>query len=144
LIYPGQVLTIPLLDRAVSLYERQVVNLCNQIRIKNGLPPLSLNWELARVARFKSQDMRDRNYFSHQSLTYGSPFAMLKSFGIHYIYAGENIAAGYRTPQEVVNGWMNSSGHRANILNRNYTQIGVGYASGGKFGTYWTQMFIRP
>jgi uncharacterized YkwD family protein len=142
LIYPGQVLTIPLL--AVSSYERQVVNLCNQIRVKNGLPPLSLNWELARVARFKSQDMRDQHYFSHQSPTYGSPFNMLKSFGIQFSYAGENIAAGQRTPQEVVNSWMNSPGHRANILNRNYTKIGVGYASGGEYGTYWTQMFIRP
>jgi uncharacterized protein YkwD len=69
---------------------------------------------------------------------------MLKSFGIQFSYAGENIAAGQRTPQEVVNSWMNSPGHRANILNRNYTKIGVGYASGGEYGTYWTQMFIRP
>jgi uncharacterized YkwD family protein len=144
LIYPGQVLTIPLPDQTVSSYEQQVVDLCNQIRRQNGLPPLSLNWELARVARMKSQDMRDQNYFSHNSPTYGSPFNMMKSFGIHYSYAGENIAAGQRTPQEVVNSWMNSPGHRANILNRNFTQIGVGYCTGGKYGTYWTQMFIRP
>jgi uncharacterized YkwD family protein len=144
LIYPGQVLSIPLPDQTVSSYERQVVDLCNQIRSRNGLSPLSLNWELARVARMKSQDMRNRNYFSHQSPTYGSPFDMMKSFGIRYSYAGENIAAGQRTPQEVVNSWMNSPGHRANILNPNYTQIGVGYASGGRYGTYWTQMFIRP
>jgi uncharacterized YkwD family protein len=144
LIYPGQVLTIPLPDQTVTSYEKQVVDLCNQIRSKNGLPPLSLNWELERVARMKSQDMRDHNYFSHDSPTYGSPFAMLKSFGIGYSSAGENIAAGQQTPQEVVNSWMNSPGHRANILDRNYTQIGVGYATGGKYGTYWTQLFIHP
>ena len=83
--------------------------------------------------------MRDKGYFSHTSPTYGSPFDMMKSFGITYRAAGENIAYGYRTPQAVVNGWMNSSGHRANILNARFTQIGVGYVAAGN---YWTQMFI--
>jgi uncharacterized protein YkwD len=83
--------------------------------------------------------MRDNKYFSHTSPTYGSPFRMMKSFGITYRSAGENIARGQATPQAVVNAWMNSSGHRANILNSSFTHIGVGYAENGR---YWTQMFI--
>ena len=139
LIYPGQVLTIPQPDSAVQEFEAQVVRLVNEIRQENGLQPLKANWELARVARYKSQDMKDNRYFSHTSPTYGSPFQMIKAFGLSYRTAGENIAKGYATPQAVVNGWMNSSGHRANILNASYKQIGVGYVAGGN---YWTQMFI--
>ena len=97
-----------------------------------------MNRELSRVARYKSQDMKDKGYFSHTSPTYGSPFDMMKKFGITYRSAGENIAKGQRTPQAVVNAWMNSSGHRANILNSSFTQIGVGYVADGN---YWTQMF---
>lgn len=144
LIYPGQVLTIPLVSSTVVSYEQQVVNLCNQQRAQQGLPALTNNWELERMARIKSQDMMTNNYFDHTSPTYGSPFSMMKSFGIPYTNAGENIAAGQRTPQDVVTSWMNSPGHRANILNKNYTQIGVGYAAGGKYGTYWTEEFIKP
>ena len=86
-------------------------------------------------------DMRDKKYFSHTSPTYGSPFDMMKNFGISYRSAAENIAAGQTTPQAVVQAWMNSSGHRANILSTN-TCIGVGYAKGGSYGYYWVQMFI--
>lgn len=139
LIYPGQVLTIPQLDSSVLSYESEVIRLVNEIRAKNGLKPLTANWELSRVARYKSQDMVDNRYFSHTSPTYGTPFQMIKAFGLSYRSAGENIAYGYRTPQAVVDGWMNSSGHRANILNASYTQIGVGYVASGH---YWTQMFI--
>ncbi len=144
LIYPGQVLSIPIVSQTVTSYEGQVVALCNQIRRQNGLPALSQNWQLERMARIKSQDMRDKHYFSHQSPTYGSPFTMMKSFGINFTYAGENIAAGQPNPKSVVNSWMTSPGHRANILNKNFTQIGVGYAAGGTYGTYWTEDFIRP
>lgn len=139
LIYPGQVLTIPRLDNKVSAYEAEVVRLVNEIRKENGLQPLTANWELARVARYKSQDMKDKGYFSHTSPTYGSPYQMIRAFGLSFRAAGENIAKGYSTPQAVVNGWMNSSGHRANILNASYKQIGVGYVAQGN---YWTQMFI--
>ena len=86
--------------------------------------------------------MAVNRYFSHQSPTYGSPFDMLKKFGVSYRSAGENIAAGQRTPQEVMNAWMNSSGHRANILNKNYTELGVGYYKGGSYGHYWVQTFV--
>ena len=139
LIYPGQILQIPQLESTVSSYESEVIRLVNEIRQKNGLRPLTANWELSRVARYKSQDMRANGYFSHNSPTYGTPFQMLSAFGLSYRTAGENIAKGYASPQAVVNGWMNSSGHRANILNGSYTQIGVGYVSGGN---YWTQLFI--
>ena len=139
LIYPGQILQIPQLESTVSSYESEVIRLVNEIRQQNGLRLLAANWELSRVARYKSQDMRDNGYFSHNSPTYGTPFQMLSAFGLSYRTAGENIAKGYASPQAVVNGWMNSSGHRANILNASYTQIGVGYVSGGN---YWTQLFI--
>ena len=139
LIYPGQVLTIPELDSAVTAYEAEVIRLVNVERAKQGLKALTANWELSRVARYKSQDMVDNKYFAHNSPTYGTPFQMIKNFGISFRTAGENIAYGQRTPQAVVNAWMNSSGHRANILNASYTQIGVGYVAKGN---YWTQMFI--
>ena len=139
LIYPGQAINIPTADPGVADFEQEVIRLVNQIRTENGLKALSYDWELSRVARFKSQDMKDNRYFSHNSPVYGTPFQMIKSFGISYRSAGENIAKGYATPQSVVDGWMGSSGHRANILNANYTHIGVGYVPGGH---YWTQMFI--
>lgn len=139
LIYPGQVINIPTVDTAVTDFEQEVIRLVNEIRANNGLKALTYDWQLSRVARIKSQDMKDNRYFAHNSPVYGTPFQMMKAFGISYRTAGENIAKGYSTPQAVVNGWMNSSGHRANILNANYTHIGVGYVSGGN---YWTQMFI--
>ena len=139
LIYPGQKINIPTVATSVTAYEQEVVRLVNDIRSKNGLSPLTLDWELSRVARYKSQDMKDKGYFSHTSPTYGSPFAMMKSFGISYRTAGENIAKGYSTPEAVVKGWMNSPGHRANILNSSFTHIGVGYVASG---SYWTQMFV--
>ena len=139
LIYPGQVLNIPTVNSAVTEYEQEVIRLVNEIRVQNGLRELTYDWELARVARFKSQDMKENRYFSHTSPVYGMPFQMMKSFGISYRSAGENIAKGQTSPQAVVNAWMNSSGHRANILNSSYTHIGIGYVASGN---YWTQMFI--
>ncbi len=139
LIYPGQLLNIPQVGDAVLQYESEVIRLVNEIRVKNGLKALAANWELSRVARYKSEDMSSDRYFSHTSPTYGTPFQMIQSFGLSYRTAGENIAYGQRTPASVVDAWMNSSGHRANILNASYTQIGVGYCANGN---YWTQMFI--
>ena len=140
LIYPGDVLYIPTVDATVTAYEAEVVRLVNVEREKKGLSPLVADWQLSRVARYKSQDMKDNRYFSHTSPVYGSPFEMMKSFGISYRSAGENIAKGQATPAAVVNAWMNSAGHRANILNASFTHIGVGYVADGN---YWTQMFIR-
>ena len=140
LIYPNQVLNIPLMDESITSFEQQVIDLTNEKRASRGLKPLNANWELSRVARYKSQDMANNKYFSHTSPTYGSPFNMIKNFGIKYRSAGENIAYGQRTPAQVVNSWWNSAGHRANMLNANYTDIGVVYLANGN---YWTQMFIQ-
>lgn len=121
-------------------FEKEVLRLVNSERTKAGLSPLEMDSQVANVARIKSEDMRDKNYFSHTSPTYGSPFDMLKKFNVTYRSAGENIAKGQKTPEAVVTAWMNSEGHRKNILG-NFTHIGVGYAKGGS-KTYWTQMFI--
>lgn len=123
----------------ISAYEAEVIRLVNEIRRQNGLGELTASAELSHVARLKSQDMHDKGYFDHTSPTYGSAFDMLRSFGISYRTAGENIAYGYSTPQAVVDAWMNSSGHRANILNAAYTQIGVGHVQDGN---YCTQIFV--
>ncbi|MEW4275912.1 CAP domain-containing protein [Priestia aryabhattai] len=123
-----------------SQFEQKVVDLVNQERQKQGLKPLTLNKELSDVARTKSKDMMDKGYFDHNSPTYGSPFDMMKQFGIEYTTAGENIAKGQQSPEDVMNAWMNSDGHRKNILNPDFTEIGVGYVKGDT--TYWTQQFI--
>ncbi|PAE40912.1 hypothetical protein CHI06_14495 [Bacillus sp. 7884-1] len=123
----------------VSAYVQQVIDLTNAQRSKNGLPALKHDSQLSGVAQKKSVDMAQNNYFSHTSPTYGSPFDMMRDMGVSYKSAGENIAQGQRTPQEVVTAWMNSEGHRKNILSANFTHIGVGYE---KSGNHWTQMFI--
>ncbi|WP_245831852.1 CAP domain-containing protein [Oceanobacillus senegalensis] len=121
---------------------KEVVRLTNEERKKNGLSALKMDPELNNAAQKKSADMASNGYFSHNSPTYGSPFDMLKQFGIEYSVAAENIAAGQDTAQAVVDGWMNSEGHRKNILNKSVTHIGVGMAEGGAQGPYWTQLFI--
>ncbi len=143
MIYPGQKVTIPDIS-AVKTVEDEVVRLVNIERSKNGLQALKSNWQLARCARYKSQDMINKNYFAHNSPTYGTPFDMMKAFGLKYSAAGENIAKGQRTAQEVVNAWMNSPGHRANILSPAYQEIGVGLARDSAGRALWTQMFIKP
>ena len=125
-----------------SSYQQQVLDLVNAERTKRGISALTLDSNLSSVATKKSQDMVNKNYFDHTSPTYGSPFDMMKQFGISYRTAGENIAKGQKTPQEVVTAWMNSEGHRKNILNPNFTNLGVGIAKDSKGTTYWTQMFI--
>lgn len=120
----------------------EVLEIVNKERKANGLKPLTLNKELSNVATVKSQDMINKGYFDHTSPTYGSPFDMMKSFGISYKAAGENIAKDQKTPSEVMNSWMNSPGHRANILSPNFTELGVGVAKDSKGTIYWTQMFI--
>ncbi|WP_353611387.1 CAP domain-containing protein [Bacillus sp. FJAT-27251] len=125
--------------QGISQTAQQVIDLTNDHRRQNGLQPLEADPQLSGVALKKSEDMQENGYFSHTSPTYGSPFDMMRDFGVSYRTAGENIAQGQRSPQEVVNAWMNSPGHRQNILNPNYTHIGVGHAEAGN---HWTQMFI--
>lgn len=138
LIYPNDKVNIPNIDTTKNI-EVQVQQLVNQERSKAGLKPLAMDWELQRTARTKACDMSQKGYFSHTSPTYGSPFDMMRQFGISYKTAGENIAQGQRTPQEVMKSWMNSQGHRENILKPEYTHIGVGYC---EKGNEWVQMFI--
>ncbi len=127
-----------------SAQAAEILKLVNQERQKAGVPALKLSDQLNDIATVKAKDMADKRYFSHDSPTYGSPFQMLQQFGVNYSYAGENIAAGQKTPEQVMTDWMNSSGHRANILNKNYTQLGVGFYNGGQYGTEWVQLFIKP
>ena len=121
--------------------EKEVFDLINKHRTANGLSPLKENSELQRVARIKAQDMVNNNYFSHTSPTYGSPFDMMKSFKISYNTAGENIA-GNSSNSSAVTAWMNSPGHRANILNSSFNQTGIGVVTGSKYGKIYVQMFI--
>lgn len=121
--------------------EKEMLRLLNAERTKKGLPPLKVDLELAEVARFKSQDMIDNNYFSHYSPTYGSPFQMMKSFGVKYIYAGENLA-GDSSVKDAHEALMNSEGHKNNILNKNFTHVGIGVKEGSGYGKIFAQMFV--
>lgn len=127
-----------------NILEAEVIELVNKERTSRGLQALNHNDVLAKLTRLKSQDMADKNYFDHQSPTYGSPYDMMNSFGITYQNAGENIARGQATAKMVMEGWMNSPGHRENILKEEYQEIGVGLAIDSTGQSYWTQMFIRP
>ena len=126
--------------QAYEAFESQVVELTNNERQKAGLAPLQIDNLLMDNAEEKSLDMKNNQYFSHTSPTLGSPFEQMENNGITYKKAGENIAKGQQTPEQVVQAWMDSPGHRENIMNPNYTHIGVGYVNGGH---YWTQQFIQ-
>ncbi|KGE17738.1 hypothetical protein PWYN_24565 [Paenibacillus wynnii] len=118
-------------------YTQQVVTLVNKERTAAGLKPVTGLDSLNKLAATKATDMRTNQYFSHTSPTYGSPFEMMGTFGITYRAAGENIAMGQKTPQEVMTAWMNSPGHRKNILSVDFNYIGVGFDN-----NYWVQEFI--
>lgn len=121
--------------------EQEVFDLINAKRVANGLPSLKIDDELQNIARIKAQDMVDNNYFSHNSPIYGSPFDMIKKFGISYKTAGENIA-GNSSNSGAVNAWMNSEGHRANILNNSFNYTGIGVVNSPKYGKIYVQMFM--
>ncbi len=126
---------------SMSNDEKEVFNLINQQRNNNGINSLKIDEEVQRVAKIKAQDMVNNNYFSHESPTYGTPFNMLSNFKISYKTAGENIAAN-SSNSGAVTAWMNSSGHKANILNSNFTHTGIGVVSSQKYGKIFVQMFI--
>ena len=128
-------------SNAMNSDEKQVFDLINEQRKKQGLQALKTDNEVQRVARIKAEDMVTNNYFSHNSPTYGSPFDMLKSFKISYKTAGENIAAN-SSNSGAVNAWMNSSGHKANILNSSFNYTGIGVVSSSKYGKIFVQIFI--
>jgi len=127
--------------KGLTADEQRMVELVNQERAAAGLPALKVNLELVKVARLKAQDMVANNYFSHTSPTYGSPFAMMKQFGITYRTAGENLA-GAPDVEMAHKNLMTSPGHRANILNASFTQVGIGVAEGSPYGKIFVQMFI--
>lgn len=126
---------------AMTTDEKEVFDLINNQRTQNGLSALKLDTETLRVARIKAQDMVDNNYFSHNSPTYGSPFQMLNSFKISYKTAGENIA-GNSSNSSAVTAWMNSSGHKANILNSSFNYTGIGVVKSSRYGKVYVQMFL--
>jgi len=122
--------------------EQRMVTLVNQERRKNGLNSLTVDLELTKVARLKSKDLVNNDYFSHYSPTYGSPFDMMKTFEIEYVSAGENLAANSNV-DSAHRALMNSEGHRQNILNPDFTHVGIGIVPSDKYGLMFTQMFIN-
>ena len=122
--------------------EEEIISLFNELRAAHGLSPYEKNWEAARVARHKTEDMKGHNYFGHDSPVYGSFFDMLDNFNISYRYAGENIAKGYTSPQAVVDAWMASPSHRQNILSKSFTQAGAGYSTNGS-DHFWVLIFLE-
>ncbi|WP_232696664.1 CAP domain-containing protein [Brevibacillus daliensis] len=123
-------------DSSVDKEAQEVLTIVNAERAKAGLQPLKLDSKLSKMAKDKAIDMAKNNYFDHNSPTYGSPFDMMDKYGIKYKTAGENIAEGQRNAEEVMKDWMNSSGHRENIMNPSFTTIGIGFHEG-----YWVQAF---
>jgi len=125
----------------ISKDEQLLLDLINAERAKAGLTALVPDAKLMEIARLKAKDMVENNYFSHQSPTYGSPFDMMRQFGITFKSAGENIA-GNSTEEAAVKAWMNSEGHRKNILNGNFNYTGIGIYKSPKYGKIFVQMFI--
>ncbi|MFN8080524.1 MAG: CAP domain-containing protein [Kineosporiaceae bacterium] len=128
----------------ISAFAAEVVRLVNVERASNGCSALTAESRLTAAAQLHSEDMAAKNYFDHNSQDGRSPGARITAQGYKWRTWGENIAAGQQTPASVMSAWMNSSGHRANILNCTFTQIGVGVAKGGSYGIYWTQDFGTP
>jgi uncharacterized protein YkwD len=131
----------PLTPDALVRAADEVVDLTNRERARAGLPALAVDPLLARAAQAYSTDMAARAFYSHTSPEGTQPWDRAAAAGSTRRSIGENIACGQRSPAEVVEGWMNSPGHRANILRPGFTHIGIGFAGGGPAGTYWTQLF---
>ncbi|MCX5059840.1 CAP domain-containing protein [Streptomyces sp. NBC_00452] len=131
----------PLTPGDLTRTAAEVVDLTNRERARAGLPPLAGDPLLATAAQAHSADMVARSFYSHTSPEGTQPWDRAAAAGARRRSIGENIACGQRSPAEVVDGWMNSPGHRANILKPDFTHIGIGFAGGGPAGTYWTQLF---
>lgn len=114
----------------------------NNERAARGVPPLAVNWELARLARYKSEEMVELDFFNHGSRIYGEPDEMLLRFGVPHSAAGVNIAKGQMCAKEVVGAWLSSPAHAENLLNESYTSAGVGIAYDGNELPYWTIFLI--
>lgn len=123
-----------------SSYPQKVLELVNKERAAQGLGEMTLDDSLCNAAGIRANEII--TLFSHTRPDGTSCFTVLKELGISYRATGENIASGYRTPEQVMDGWMNSEGHRANILSANFNKLGVGYIKTGS-GTYWVQLFTN-
>ncbi|MGE5707371.1 MAG: CAP domain-containing protein, partial [Bacteroidota bacterium] len=148
---PGTPVTSPTLAPNVpagdaTAAELRILERCNQVRAENGAKPLTLDGPISQVARFRSTDMGTRNYFAHVDPDGHDAFYYLRQAGISYQTAGENIGQSSGTPDATVDrifdAWMNSSGHKANILNKAYGRIGIGAVQTGS-KTYYTQVFAN-
>lgn len=140
----GEAPNLELQRGPVKLIEREAVEWTNRERQRHGLKPLSLNEKACDIARLKSQDMRDTQYVAYISPTYGTPLEMMRNFHLQFRIAAANHAAGPKTAEMAVRGWLESPEHRQHILNPEFTEIGVGYVEGGALGSYWTQLLIDP
>jgi uncharacterized protein YkwD len=140
----GAATTTPFMAGVMLDPAAQVVALTNAERAKVGCPGLTVDARLAAAAQAHSLDMDVNSYFGHNTPSGLTPFQRMIADGYGFSVAAENIAAGQPTPSAVMAAWMQSPGHRANILNCALRQIGVGYAVGGTYGTYWTQDFGTP
>ncbi len=140
----------PVAQRQRRRFVRQVLRITNRLRRREGLRPLKLNNKLKRTAQAHSQDMAGNDFFSHTGSNGSSVGDRFRRVGYRYSLAAENAAAGSSTARGAVNQWLNSPGHRANMLNPSFRHIGIGYAnvpndSGNeRWGHYWTQTFGRP
>ncbi|MGQ9549202.1 MAG: CAP domain-containing protein [Roseiflexus sp.] len=128
----------------LSPQAQQVIDLTNEYRVAAGCAPLTVSSQLTAAAAAHSQDMAQNNFFNHIGSDGSTPWVRIQRTGYSYRSAAENIAAGYRTARDVVQGWYGSPGHRQNMLNCNLREIGVAYADGGSYGRYWTQVFATP
>lgn len=149
----GMILIIPPQGSGIvvpSSIVSQVLELVNQERSRKGLAPLKLNPQLTQSAQMHSQDMANHNFMGHNGSDGSSPFERMRHAGYQFLAASENVAAGYATPEAVMDGWMNEApdasghrGHRENILSPNYHEIGIGYAfqQATQYRHYWTQDF---
>ncbi|GAB2888026.1 hypothetical protein GCM10027074_65520 [Streptomyces deserti] len=131
----------PLTPDGLARTAADVIDLTNRERARAGLRPLAADPHLTRAAQAHSADMVARDFYSHTCPDGSRPWDRAAAAGSTRRAIGENIACGQRSPAEVVEGWMNSPGHRANILTPGFTHIGIGFAGGGRAGTYWTQLF---
>ncbi|MCL2406021.1 MAG: CAP domain-containing protein [Defluviitaleaceae bacterium] len=123
--------------------ETELVALINTERAKNGAPALVVNWEVARLARYKSEEMKRHGMLSHESLVYGSPAQQLTRFMVPHSMVGSNIAMGHETSQQVLEAWISSHDHHTNLLNAKYTSAGVGLSIDDDGIYYWTLLLVN-
>jgi len=122
--------------------ESELIALINSEREAKNVPPIVVNWEVSRLARYKSEEMKTHQMFTHESLLYGDPAELLMRFNVPFAKIGANIAMGQETPQEVFDSWLSSPGHMANIINPDFTSAGVGFSCDDNGIPYWTLILV--